>query len=124
MNSNGLSVPVTALIAETNGLTGVVVAWDGYSAGTGSPISDAIDLTYYNAYSINVTCTAVGSPVGTLQLQVSANAFDWTNSGSSVAVSGATTAYWESAGTGAKAVRVKYTRTSGSIDLYGVYTVK
>lgn len=120
---SSISVPVTSIISETK-IDGTVVAWDGYAAGTTSPVSDPIDLTYFTAYSVFCSCTSVGSPAGSFQLQVSANGFDFINSGSSVAVSGATKAYWENGATGAKAVRVAYTRVSGSINLYGVFTVK
>lgn len=94
--------------------------------------SSALDICYLNGYAIVVSWPATGTPVGTLTLEGTNDAWDeekkisgvdteysgatWvTISGSSTSVSGSAGSYaWNAADQNFQAVRIKYTRTSGT----------
>lgn len=102
----------------------------------------AFDISFLNGYAIVVSWPATGTPVGTLKLQGSNDAWDedsripgseteesgatWVDiAGSSTPLSGAAGTFsWNAADQNYQAVRVAYVRTSGTGTVTGIFRGK
>lgn len=96
---------------------------------SGSVSSTAVSLT--NAYQYSVQATYTGSPVGSLELQVSndiqdcASVTNWSSIAASVqAISAAGSYMWNVINANYHCIRLVYTRTSGTGTLNAIYGSK